>query len=84
MLITMTVTLAQRGSEKKGRLLFSAIHPMFLSKTLTAPLGCSMVRMIRSDTNMGTAQGRIKQKRQKPLAFVFFRLMIRARIMPEK
>ena len=78
----MTVTRAQVGSVKKGRLAPSAMTPSSRSSTFTAPSGWSIVRMISSDTNMGTAQGSTKQNRQKPLIFVSCRLMTMARIMP--
>ena len=42
-----------------------------------------MVRMIKRETNMGTAQESTKQNLQKPLAFVSFRLIIRDRIIPK-
>ena len=82
MLMTMTVTRAQVGSVKKGRLAPSAMTPSSRSSTLTAPSGWSIVRMISSETNIGTAQGSTKQKRQNPLALVSLRLMTMARIMP--
>ena len=78
------MTRAQVGSVKKGRLSPAAMKPIWRSSTLTAPSGCSMVRMISRETNMGTAQGSTKQKRQKPLALVSLRLMMMARIMPAK
>ena len=68
---------------KNGRLASAPISPTFLKRTLTAPLGCSIVLMISRDTNMGTAQDYTKQNLQNPFAFVSFRLMAMARIIPK-
>ena len=79
-LITMIVTLASIAFVQNG--IDSLMSPRFLRSTLTAPEGCSMMFMIISDTNWGTAIERTKQNLQNPLNLVSLRLMIIARIMP--
>ena len=79
-LITMIVTLASMALVQNG--IDSFMSPRFLRSTLTAPDGCSMMFMIISETNWGTAMESTKQNLQNPFHLVSFLLMTIASIIP--
>ena len=81
-LMIITVALAHVLLVRNGSGL--EIRPALVSRTLMAPWGCSMVRMIKRETNCGTAMESTKQKRQNALPCVSLRLMTMARIIPSR